>query len=138
VPADYAPGNWLGPCILDRVGPDMECARTELFGPVLSILRVATLEEALAVEGQSAYGNATSVFTSSGAVARLVAERAQSGMIGVNVGVPVPREPFSFGGTKQSRFGHGDITGPGGVDFWTDRKKITTKWAPQSDATWMS
>jgi malonate-semialdehyde dehydrogenase (acetylating)/methylmalonate-semialdehyde dehydrogenase len=116
----------------------MECARTELFGPVLSILRVATLEEALAVEGQSAYGNATSVFTSSGAVARLVAERAQSGMIGVNVGVPVPREPFSFGGTKQSRFGHGDITGPGGVDFWTDRKKITTKWAPQSDATWMS
>jgi malonate-semialdehyde dehydrogenase (acetylating)/methylmalonate-semialdehyde dehydrogenase len=59
-------------------------------------------------------------------------------MIGVNIGVPVPREPFSFGGTKRSKFGHGDITGPAAVDFWTDLKKITTKWAAQSDATWMS
>ena len=74
----------------------------------------------------------------SGAVARHVSERATSGMIGVNVGVPVPREPFSFGGTKSSRFGHGDITGMGGVELWTQSKKVTTKWAQAPDGTWMS
>jgi malonate-semialdehyde dehydrogenase (acetylating)/methylmalonate-semialdehyde dehydrogenase len=138
VPTAYASGNWLGPTILDRVTPEHECAKEELFGPVLSVIRVPTLEAALAIERANPYGNATSVFTSSGAVARHVAERASSGMIGVNVGVPVPREPFSFGGTKLSRFGHGDITGPSAVDFWTDLKKITSKWAAQMDATWMS
>jgi malonate-semialdehyde dehydrogenase (acetylating) / methylmalonate-semialdehyde dehydrogenase len=138
VPSAYAGGNWLGPTILDRVTVDMDCAKEELFGPVLSVVRVPTLEAALAIERSNPYGNATSIFTSSGAVARHVAERASSGMIGVNVGVPVPREPFSFGGTKQSKFGHGDITGPSAVEFWTDRKKITSKWAAQLDATWMS
>jgi malonate-semialdehyde dehydrogenase (acetylating) / methylmalonate-semialdehyde dehydrogenase len=138
VPSQYAGGNWLGPTILDHVTFDMECARRELFGPVLSVIRVESLEQALGIEQENPYGNATSIFTSSGAAARLLSERATSGMIGVNIGVPVPREPFSFGGTKQSKFGHGDITGPAAVDFWTDRKKITTKWAPQSDATWMS
>ena len=138
VPAAYAGGNWLGPTILDQVTPDMDCAKEELFGPVLSVVRVPTLEAALAIERANPYGNATSVFTSSGAVARHVAERSSSGMIGVNVGVPVPREPFSFGGTKQSKFGHGDITGPSAVDFWTDLKKITTKWSAQQDTTWMS
>jgi malonate-semialdehyde dehydrogenase (acetylating)/methylmalonate-semialdehyde dehydrogenase len=116
----------------------MECAKSELFGPVLTVVRVATLEEALALESKSPYGNATSVFTTSGAVARAVAERAESGMVGVNVGVPVPREPFSFGGTKQSKFGHGDITGRPAVEFWSRLKKITTKWTLQRDASWMS
>jgi len=138
IPAAYSGGNWLGPTILDQVTPDMDCAKDELFGPVLSVVRVPTLEAALAIERANPYGNATSIFTSSGAVARHVAERSSSGMIGVNVGVPVPREPFSFGGTKQSKFGHGDITGPSAVDFWTDLKKITTKWSAQQDATWMS
>jgi malonate-semialdehyde dehydrogenase (acetylating)/methylmalonate-semialdehyde dehydrogenase len=138
IPSQYAGGNWLGPTILDHVTVEMECARRELFGPVLSVMRVESLEQALAVEQDNPYGNATSIFTSSGAAARVLSERATSGMIGVNIGVPVPREPFSFGGTKQSKFGHGDITGPAAVDFWTDRKKITTKWAAQSDATWMS
>ena len=138
VPAQYSGGNWLGPTILDHVTPDMDCARSELFGPVLSIIRVATLEAALRLENENPHGNATSIFTASGAAARLVRERATSGMIGINVGVPVPREPFSFGGTKRSRFGHGDITGNAGVEFWTDLKKITTKWTAQSDATWMS
>jgi malonate-semialdehyde dehydrogenase (acetylating)/methylmalonate-semialdehyde dehydrogenase len=131
-------GNWMGPTVLDRARPDMECARAELFGPLLTVVRVATLDEALAVDRSSAYGNATSVFTTSGAVARYVSERAQSGMIGVNVGVPVPRDPFSFGGTRDSKLGHGDITGQGGVEFWSTLKKITTKWALQPDATWMS
>ena len=138
VPPEYVGGHWLGPTILDRVEPQMECAQSELFGPVLSVMRVPTLEAALSVEQHNPYGNATSVFTSSGAAARLVRERATSGMIGVNIGVPVPREPFSFGGTKQSKFGHGDITGPSAVSFWTDLKKITMKWAAQSDANWMS
>jgi malonate-semialdehyde dehydrogenase (acetylating) / methylmalonate-semialdehyde dehydrogenase len=137
-PREYADGNWIGPTILDRVRPGMECAAAELFGPVLSVLRVDTLDEALALERASAYGNATSIFTSSGAVARYVAERATSGMVGVNVGVPVPRDPFSFGGTKDSRFGQGDMTGPGGVELWTQLKKITTRWAPSLDASWTS
>ena len=96
------------------------------------------LFDAFGIEQDNPYGNATSIFTQSGAAARLSIERATSGMIGVNIGVPVPREPFSFGGTKQSKFGHGDITGPAAVEFWTDLKKITTKWAAQTDATWMS
>lgn len=137
-PAGYEGGNWLGPTIIDNVRADFDCARSEIFGPVLTILRVPTLDEALAIEKQSSYGNATSVFTQSGAVARKVADAASSGMVGVNIGVPVPREPFSFGGTKASRFGHGDITGQGGVDFWTQAKKITTKWTPSPDAGWMS
>jgi malonate-semialdehyde dehydrogenase (acetylating)/methylmalonate-semialdehyde dehydrogenase len=138
VPASYRGGNWLGPTILDHVRPEMDCAQAELFGPVLSVMRVPTIEAALAIDRANPYGNATSIFTSSGAVARYVSEQTTSGMIGVNVGVPVPREPFSFGGTKYSKFGHGDITGRSAVDFWTDLKKITTKWAPQTDATWMS
>ena len=116
----------------------MECATAELFGPVLTAIHVDTLHEAITIEQQGRYGNATSVFTQSGAVARWVSERSSSGMFGVNVGVPVPRDPFSFGGTKDSKFGHGDITGPAAVEFWSNRKKITTKWAAQKDATWMS
>ncbi len=138
VPAPFAGGHWLGPTILDEVRSDMGCATQELFGPVLSVVRVPTLQAALELDESSPFGNATSVFTTSGAVARAVGERSTSGMIGVNVGVPVPRDPFSFGGTKGSRFGHGDITGPSGVDFWSDLHKITTKWALQQDATWMS
>jgi malonate-semialdehyde dehydrogenase (acetylating)/methylmalonate-semialdehyde dehydrogenase len=137
-PADYEGGNWVAPSILDRADPAWECATRELFGPVLTIVRVKTLDEALALSERNPYGNATSVFTTNGAVARYVAERAQSGMVGVNIGVPVPREPFSFGGTKASRFGSGDITGRGGVELWTHLKKITTKWAIQPDANWMS
>jgi malonate-semialdehyde dehydrogenase (acetylating) / methylmalonate-semialdehyde dehydrogenase len=137
-PREYAGGHWMGATILDRVRPGMECATAELFGPVLAVIRVDRLEEALAIERATPYGNATSIFTSSGAVARHVAERATSGMVGVNIGVPVPRDPFSFGGTKASRFGQGDITGPAALDLWSQLKKVTTRWAPSPDATWMS
>lgn len=138
VPADYAAGSWLGPTVLGGVLPEMPCAREELFGPVLSVMELPSLEAALEFEQESRYGNAVSVFTGSGAVARAVRERASSGMIGVNVGVPVPREPFSFGGAKASKFGHGDITGPSAWSFWSDLKKVTTKWEAQPDQTWMS
>jgi malonate-semialdehyde dehydrogenase (acetylating)/methylmalonate-semialdehyde dehydrogenase len=137
-PQGYEGGHWLGPTILDHVQPASFCATEELFGPVLSIVRVPHLGAALEIEHHSPYGNATSVFTQSGAVARLVSDRAQSGMIGINVGVPVPREPFSFGGTKSSRFGQGDITGMGGVELWTKLKKVTSKWATAPDGSWMS
>jgi malonate-semialdehyde dehydrogenase (acetylating)/methylmalonate-semialdehyde dehydrogenase len=105
---------------------------------VLSIVRVPNVQAALEFERASAYGNATSVFTQSGAVARMVSDEAESGMIGINIGVPVPREPFSFGGTKGSRFGHGDITGMGGVELWTKLKKVTAKWAELENGSWMS
>jgi malonate-semialdehyde dehydrogenase (acetylating)/methylmalonate-semialdehyde dehydrogenase len=131
-------GNWIGPTVLDHVAPGTYCAEEELFGPVLSIVRVDTLHDALAIEQKSRYGNATSVFTQSALVARIVSDQATSGMIGVNIGVPVPREPFSFGGTKGSRFGHGDITGAGGVELWTTLKKVTAKWAEVENGSWMS
>jgi malonate-semialdehyde dehydrogenase (acetylating)/methylmalonate-semialdehyde dehydrogenase len=137
-PEGYEGGNWLAPTILDGASPNLQCAKKELFGPVLTIVRVATLEEALALQSGTEYGNAISVFTSRGAIARRVAEAAPTGMVGVNIGVPVPREPFSFGGTKASRFGHGDMTGLGGVELWTYLKKITSKWAIAPDANWMS
>lgn len=137
-PAGCEAGHWLGPSVIDHVKPGMQSAQVELFGPILSVIHVNTLDEALALEQLSPYGNATSVFTQSGAVGSYVAERATSGMVGVNIGVPVPREPFSFGGTKDSKFGQGDMTGPAGVELWSNLKKITTKWALAEDATWMS
>jgi len=121
-------GTYVGPTVIDRVRPDMAIASEEVFGPVVCILRVDTLDEALAIENSNPYGNAASVFTQNGAWARSVIERASAGMIGVNVGVPVPREPFSFGGWNESKFGVGDITGKSSIEFWTRLKKSTVKW----------
>jgi malonate-semialdehyde dehydrogenase (acetylating)/methylmalonate-semialdehyde dehydrogenase len=131
-------GYWLGPTILDHVTPDMKIAQEEVFGPVLVIIRAGNVDEALRVENASPYGNAASVFTESGAIARHVMEHASAGMVGVNVGVPVPREPFSFGGWNESRFGVGDITGRGSIEFWTQSKKMTTKWNSAAGTNWMS
>jgi malonate-semialdehyde dehydrogenase (acetylating) / methylmalonate-semialdehyde dehydrogenase len=122
-------GFWIGPTILDRVRPDMKIAREEVFGPVLAIIRTDDLDQAIEIENASPYGNAASVFTENGGLARYVTERASAGMVGVNVGVPVPREPFSFGGWNESKFGAGDITGHGSIEFWTQAKKTTTKWS---------
>jgi malonate-semialdehyde dehydrogenase (acetylating) / methylmalonate-semialdehyde dehydrogenase len=131
-------GYYLGPTIIDRVNPDMRIAREEVFGPVLVIIRSNNVDEALAVENSSPYGNAASVFTESGGTARYVMEHASAGMVGVNVGVPVPREPFSFGGWNESKFGVGDITGRGSIEFWTKSKKMTTKWNREAGVNWMS
>ncbi len=89
-------GYYVGPTIIDHVTPDMRIAQEEVFGPVMVIVRAKDVEEALDVENASPYGNAASVFTESGGVARYVMEHASAGMVGVNVGVPVPREPFSL------------------------------------------
>lgn len=131
-------GYWFGPTVIDQVKPGSFAHETELFGPLLSIIRCKTLSEALQIQRQNNYGNAASVFTTHGPSAFRVTQEAKAGMVGVNVGVPVPREPFSFGGINESKFGFGDITGPHVLNFWSDLKKITTKWGQQTDANWMS
>lgn len=131
-------GTYVGPTVIDHVTPDMSVAREEIFGPVISIMRAKTVDEALAIENANPYGNAASVFTQNGGMARYIIERASAGMIGVNVGVPVPREPFSFGGWNESKFGVGDITGKSSIEFWTKLKKSTTKWNPEAGINWMS
>jgi malonate-semialdehyde dehydrogenase (acetylating) / methylmalonate-semialdehyde dehydrogenase len=131
-------GYYVGPTVIDYVTPDMDVAKEEIFGPVISIMRTKTLDEALAIENANAYGNAASVFTQNGGAARHVINNASAGMVGVNVGVPVPREPFSFGGWNESKFGVGDITGKSSIEFWTKLKKSTTKWNPEAGVNWMS
>ncbi len=131
-------GFYVGPTVIDYVRPDMKIAQEEVFGPVLAIMRTNTLDEALKIENQNPYGNAASVFTQSGGAARYVAEHASAGMIGVNIGVPVPREPFSFGGWNESKFGTGDITGKSSIEFFSRPKKTTIKWNPESRVNWMS
>lgn len=137
-PEEFKNGFWLGPTILDEVKVGTEAANVELFGPVISIIRCKNISEALEIENSNEYGNAASVFTNNGALAEKVAREAKAGMVGINIGVPVPREPFSFGGINQSKFGHGDITGANSLNFWTDIKKVTTKWEMQNDHNWMS
>lgn len=131
-------GFYVGPTVIDGVRPEMRLAQDEVFGPVLAIIRTRDLDEALAVENASPYGNAASIFTESGGLARRAMEEASAGMVGINVGVPVPREPFPFGGWNESKFGVGDITGRGSIEFWTKAKKITTKWNRDAGTNWMS
>ena len=138
-PTEYGGGGfWLGPTILDNVKPGTRAATEELFGPVLSIVRVNNLSEALEIQNSNPYGNAVSVFTQNGAAAERVAQDGKAGRIGINIGVPVPREPFSFGGTHESKYGVGDITGIHSLNFWSQPRKVTTKWANQKDSNWMS
>lgn len=131
-------GFYIGASIIDNAKPDHESSCDEIFGPVLTVIRCKTLDEALSIENENPYGNAAAIYTSSGRAAQYFTDRANSGMIGVNIGVPVPREPFAFGGWNDSRFGDGDITGPSAVDFWTQTKKVTTKWSGEFRSNWMS
>ena len=131
-------GFYVGPTVIDFVTPDMAIATEEVFGPLIAIIRANSIEEALIIENNSNYGNAASVFTQSGSIARQVMEKASAGMIGINIGVPVPREPFSFGGWNDSKFGVGDITGDSSIEFWTNLKKTSIKWNPEAKTNWMS
>lgn len=131
-------GTYVGPTVIDFVMPDMAVAKEEIFGPVISIMRTNNLDDAIAIENSNPYGNAASVYTQNGSYARYVIEKASAGMIGVNVGVPVPREPFSFGGWNESKFGSGDITGKSSIEFFTKLKKSTIKWNPEAGVNWMS
>ena len=116
----------------------MKIAKEEVFGPVLAIMRTNEVDEAIKIENRSIYGNASSVYTQDGRLADYISERVNAGMIGVNIGVPVPREPFSFGGWNDSRYGVGDITGKSSINFWTQLKKRTTKWNIGAKKNWMS
>ena len=131
-------GYYVGPTVIDFVRPDMKIAKEEVFGPVLSIMRTDDIDEAIRIENSSNFGNASSVFTQNGRMADYVMERVSAGMVGVNIGVPVPREPFSFGGWNESRFGVNDITGKSSINFWTKLKKRTTKWNPEAWVDWTS
>ncbi len=121
-------GYFLGPTIFDRVKPEMTIAREEIFGPVLSVIRVDTLEDAIALVNRSPFGNATSIFTSSGKAAREYSARVEAGMVGVNVGVAAPMAFFPFAGWKSSFFGDLHAHGKDAVSFYTEQKVIMSRW----------
>jgi malonate-semialdehyde dehydrogenase (acetylating)/methylmalonate-semialdehyde dehydrogenase len=121
-------GFWLGPTLFDHVHPDMDIYREEIFGPVLSVVRVDTYEEALALVNANPYGNGTAVFTNDGGAAKRFENDVQVGMIGVNVPIPVPVAYYSFGGWKRSLFGDTHAHGVEGVHFFTRGKVVTTRW----------
>lgn len=131
-------GYYVGPTVILHHDAKSKCLSDEIFGPVISVLKVGTLDEAIAIENANPYGNAAAIYTTSGAVARTFEKRASAGMIGINIGVPVPREPFAFGGWNDSKFGAGDITGQDGISFWTKTKKVTAKWSANASKNWMS
>ena len=121
-------GFFLGACLFDRVTPGMRIYREEIFGPVLSIMRVPDFEGALRLVNDHAYGNGTAVFTRDGDTAREFSRRVEAGMIGINVPIPVPVAFYSFGGWKRSLFGDYFVHGPEGVNFYTRMKTITSRW----------
>ncbi len=121
-------GFWLGPTLFDDVTPDMEIYREEIFGPVLSVVRAKSYEEAVALVNANEYGNGTAVFTNDGGAARRFEADVTVGMIGVNVPVPVPVAYYSFGGWKRSLFGDTHAHGAEGVHFFTRGKVVTTRW----------
>jgi malonate-semialdehyde dehydrogenase (acetylating)/methylmalonate-semialdehyde dehydrogenase len=121
-------GFFLGPTLFDRVRPDTRLGRTEIFGPVLAVVRVASLEEAIAVANASEFGNAAAIFTRSGQSARTFRERIQAGMVGVNIGVPAPVAYLPFAGWKHSFYGDLHATGEDAVQFYTERRVVTTRW----------
>ncbi|HWW84293.1 MAG TPA: CoA-acylating methylmalonate-semialdehyde dehydrogenase [Vicinamibacterales bacterium] len=121
-------GFFLGPTLFDHVSTEMTIYRDEIFGPVLVVLRAATLDDAIALVNDNAYGNGTAIFTSSGAAAHRFEEKIEVGMVGINVPIPVPMAFFSFGGWKQSLFGDLHAYGAEGVKFYTRTKAITARW----------
>lgn len=130
-------GYYIGASVIDyRNGTSMPSE--EVFGPTLEIVRAANIAEAAAIQNASPFGNAAAVFTSSGARAAELLKRFSAGMLGVNIGIPVPRDPFSFGGAKFSHFGYADITGIESLPLWTKHRKITSKWSSKDKVNWMS
>ena len=121
-------GFFVGPTVLDDVTPSMRIAQEEIFGPVLSVMRAATLDEAISLANATPFGNGNSIFTASGGAARKFRNEIQCGMIGVNAGVPAPMAFFSFGGHKRSIFGDLRVHGPDGIEFYTRKKSVIERW----------
>lgn len=126
--AHHENGFFLGGCLFDRVTPEMRIYKEEIFGPVLCIVRVDSLEQAMRLINEHEYGNGTCIFTRDGEAARLFCDEIEVGMVGVNVPLPVPVAYHSFGGWKRSLFGDLHAYGPDGVRFYTRRKAITQRW----------
>jgi malonate-semialdehyde dehydrogenase (acetylating)/methylmalonate-semialdehyde dehydrogenase len=121
-------GFWVGPTVIDKVEPQMDVYTEEIFGPVLTVVRVETVEDAIDLINANPYGNGTAIFTSSGEAARRFQRGVHVGMIGINVPIPVPMAYYSFGGWKDSLFGDKHMHGPEGVSFYTRAKVITSRW----------
>ena len=121
-------GFWLGPCLFDHVRPGMRIYREEIFGPVLGVVRVETLQQAMDLIDAHEYGNGTAIFTRDGEAARYFSDHIRVGMVGVNVALPVPVASHSFGGWKRSLFGDLSAYGPDALRFYTQRKTITQRW----------
>ncbi|MDQ1464427.1 MAG: malonate-semialdehyde dehydrogenase (acetylating) / methylmalonate-semialdehyde dehydrogenase, partial [Actinomycetota bacterium] len=133
VDIDGAPeGFWLGPSLLDNVTPAMSCYTDEIFGPVLSVLRAASYDDALTLVNASLYGNGTAIFTNDGGAARRFQNEVTVGMVGINVPIPVPMAYYSFGGWKSSLFGDTHAHGAEGVHFFTRGKVVTSRWLDPS------
>lgn len=127
---NYEEGNWVGPTIIQHHSSKDKTIREEVFGPVLSVYEASSWEEAIEIENSNPFGNAASIYTTNGGNAEWFLNRFRASMLGVNIGIPVPREPFSFGGLygTQSKYGDMDITGDGAMEFFTNRIKVTSKW----------
>jgi malonate-semialdehyde dehydrogenase (acetylating)/methylmalonate-semialdehyde dehydrogenase len=126
-------GFFVGPTLFDNVSTDMTIYKEEIFGPVLIVLRVGSLEEAITLVNSNPYANGSAIFTSSGAAARRFQNEIEVGMVGINVPIPVPMAFFSFGGWKSSLFGDLHMHGMEGVYFYTRTKAITTRWPEQAE-----
>jgi malonate-semialdehyde dehydrogenase (acetylating)/methylmalonate-semialdehyde dehydrogenase len=127
-PAGYGTGNFVGPTVVEGAPPDSDLARTEIFGPVLSLVHARDLDAAIALVNRSAFGNMACLFTSSGAAARKFRYEVQAGNVGINVGVAAPMAFFPFSGSKQSFFGDLHAQGPDAIDFYTEKKVVVERW----------
>jgi len=125
-------GFWLGPSVLDHVQPGMSCYTDEIFGPVLSVVRAGSYEQAVGVVNSNPYGNGTAIFTNDGGAARRFTHEIEVGMVGINVPIPVPMAFYSFGGWKSSLFGDTHVHGTEGVHFYTRGKAVTSRWLEPS------
>ena len=125
-------GFWLGPTLFDHVKPEMSIYLEEIFGPVLSVIRVKTYDQALNLVNDHQYGNGTAIFTNDGGAARRFQNEVEVGMVGINVPIPVPMAYFSFGGWKNSLFGDSHAHGTEGVHFFTRGKVVTSRWLDPS------
>ena len=125
-------GFWLGPTLFDQVKPNMSIYLEEIFGPVLSVIRVKSYDEALKLVNDHQYGNGTAIFTNDGGAARRFQNEVEVGMVGINVPIPVPMAYFSFGGWKNSLFGDSHAHGTEGVHFFTRGKVVTSRWLDPS------
>jgi malonate-semialdehyde dehydrogenase (acetylating)/methylmalonate-semialdehyde dehydrogenase len=126
--AGFADGFFVGATLIDKVTPEMDSYKAEIFGPVLQVMRVKNMQEAMQLIDDHEYGNGTCIFTRDGEAARYFSDNIQVGMVGINVPLPVPVAYHSFGGWKRSLFGDLHAYGPDGVRFYTKRKTITQRW----------